>query len=75
MAFNNSQYAEKYVMGITRYLPTPQHNFYSSLSLIADDNDANKKQQKELLEQVDKNQESMKIWSQYCPENFQRYYK
>ena len=35
MAFNNSQEAEKYVMGITGFIPTPQHNFYFSLSLIA----------------------------------------
>jgi class 3 adenylate cyclase len=74
MAFNNSQEAEKYVMGITGFIPTPQHNFYFSLSLIAYYNNANKKQQKELLEQVDKNQDSMKIWSQYCPENFQHKY-
>ncbi|MDE5107848.1 MAG: GAF domain-containing protein [Trichodesmium sp. St17_bin3_1_1] len=74
MAFNNSQEAEKYVMGITGFIPTPQHNFYFSLSLIAYYNNANTKQQKELLEQVDKNQDSMKIWSQYCPENFQHKY-
>ena len=74
MAFNNSQEAEKYVMGITVFIPTPQHNFYFSLSLIAYYNNANTKQQKELLEQVDKNQDSMKIWSQYCPENFQHKY-
>ncbi|NER06329.1 MAG: GAF domain-containing protein, partial [Okeania sp. SIO3C4] len=74
MAFNNSQQAGKFVVAIGGYLPAPQHNFYSSLSLIAYYNDANAKKQKELLEQVEKNQESMKIWSQSCLENFQHKY-
>ncbi|ABG52902.1 serine/threonine protein kinase [Trichodesmium erythraeum IMS101] len=74
IAFKSSQDARKYVMEQMGHLIKPQYNFYSSLSLIAYYNNANTKQQKELLEQVGKNQESMKIWSQYCPENFQHKY-
>jgi predicted ATPase/GAF domain-containing protein len=74
IAFKSSQDARKYVIEQMGHLIKPQDNFYYSLSLIAYYNNANTKQQKELLEQVEKNQESMKIWSQSCLENFQHKY-
>lgn len=64
----------KYVNACRAYLPTPQFNFYSSLSLLAYYCYCNSEQQKQILEQVDKNQQDMKIWAGHCPENFQNKY-
>ncbi|BAZ33082.1 serine/threonine protein kinase [Cylindrospermum sp. NIES-4074] len=66
--------AEKYVKASSSFLTAPQHNFYSSLSYLAYYSAGDIKQQQNLIEQVDKNQESMKIWARYCPENFQHKY-
>jgi predicted ATPase/GAF domain-containing protein len=66
--------AEKYLKSCGGYLTAPQHNFYSSLSLLAHYSACNTNQQKEFLEQVDKNQDNMKLWANHCPENFQHKY-
>ncbi|NER04385.1 MAG: hypothetical protein F6K17_18115, partial [Okeania sp. SIO3C4] len=58
-AFKNSQYADKYVAGMIGYLCTPQHNFYYSLACLAHHNNCDIEQRKELLEQVEKNQEDI----------------
>jgi predicted ATPase/GAF domain-containing protein/tRNA A-37 threonylcarbamoyl transferase component Bud32 len=68
--------AEKYVAAAGSFLTAPQHTFYASLTLLAyaqicDESN----QQRELLEQVDKNLENIKIWAEYCPENFQHKYE
>ncbi|WP_293090330.1 AAA-like domain-containing protein [Okeania sp. SIO3B5] len=73
-AFKNSQYANRYAAGMIGYLCVPQHNFYYSLACLAHHNNCDTEQQKELLEQVEKNQEDMKIWAGHCRENFQHKY-
>ncbi|WP_392530690.1 AAA family ATPase [Nostoc sp. C117] len=73
-AFVNGINAEKFVKASSSYLTAPQHNFYSSLSYLAHYNNCDLKQQKELIYQVDKNQDSMKIWVNHCPANFQHKY-
>ena len=74
-AFRNSQNAEKYVIATSGAVSfSVQHNFYSSLSFLAHYNNCDTEQQKELLEQVEKNQKDMKIWSGHCPANFQNKY-
>ncbi|RUS93814.1 AAA family ATPase [Trichormus variabilis] len=70
----NAINAEKYVKACGVFLPATQHNLYYSLSLIAYYNTCEKNQQTEFIEQVDKNQESMKIWANNCPANFQHKY-
>ncbi|MBD2490788.1 AAA family ATPase [Aulosira sp. FACHB-615] len=70
----NGMQAEQYVKASSSFLTAPQHNFYSSLSFLAAYHSCDVAQQAEFLKQVDKNQESMKIWSQNCPENFQHKY-
>ncbi|BAY23374.1 serine/threonine protein kinase [Calothrix sp. NIES-2100] len=70
----NASNAEKYVKACSVFLHAPQHNFYFSLSLIAQYNSCEINQQKEFIEQIDKNQESMKIWASNCPANFQHKY-
>ncbi|QSJ18001.1 AAA family ATPase [Nostoc sp. UHCC 0702] len=73
-ACTNGINAEKYVKSSSAYLTVPQHKFYSSLAFIAYYNNCDVKQQKKIIEQVDKNQNSMKIWANHCPENFQHKY-
>ncbi|GBF81828.1 AAA family ATPase [Aphanothece sacrum] len=74
-AFKNSQYAGKYVMAISGAVSfNVQHIFYSSLAYLAHYNNFDIEQRKELLEQVENNQESMKIWAENCAENFQHKY-
>ncbi|MDB9512569.1 AAA family ATPase [Kamptonema animale CS-326] len=73
-AFTNSINAEKYVISSGAYITGPQHKFYSSLALLYYYNNCNPIQQVESLEQVTKNQEDMKEWTTYCPENFQNKY-
>ncbi|WP_202219393.1 AAA-like domain-containing protein, partial [Okeania sp. KiyG1] len=73
-AFKNSQSADIYVAEMIGFLCNPQHNFYYSLTCLAHHNNCDAEQQKELLEQVEKNQEDMKIWAGNCRENFQHKY-
>ncbi|NEP77841.1 MAG: serine/threonine-protein kinase PknK, partial [Okeania sp. SIO3B3] len=60
--------------GCATYLPAPQHNFYSSLTFLANYHSSEPTKQKQLLERVEKNQEDMKIWTGHCRENFQHKY-
>ncbi|WP_414575461.1 AAA family ATPase [Anabaena sp. CCY 9402-a] len=73
-AYNNGIDADQYVLSSSAFLTAPQHNFYFSLSLLAHYHACEIKQQKQLVEQVEKNQENMKTWAKYCPENFQHKY-
>ncbi|MGB5768979.1 MAG: AAA-like domain-containing protein, partial [Crocosphaera sp.] len=68
--FNSQQYFD----ACARYLPAPQYKFYSSLTLLANYNNLDSNKTQELLEQVSKNQDNMKIWSSHCQENFQHKY-
>jgi predicted ATPase/GAF domain-containing protein/tRNA A-37 threonylcarbamoyl transferase component Bud32 len=73
-AFECGINAEQYVKSCSYYLPAPQHNFYSSLSFLAHYNNCAIEQQKQILEQVENNQQDMKIWAGHCPANFQNKY-
>ncbi|MEH2364899.1 AAA family ATPase [Nostoc sp.] len=73
-AFKNALKSEKYKNATSAYLTTPQHNFYSSLSFLAHYHNCRSEQQKTILEEVEKNQEDMKIWADHCPANFQNKY-
>jgi len=74
-AYKHSQDATKYVMsGSGATSSSLQNNFYASLTSLAcyDDFSADKK--RECLEKVEENQKSIKIWTEYCPENCQHKY-
>ncbi|TVP61667.1 MAG: GAF domain-containing protein [Nodularia sp. (in: Bacteria)] len=66
--------ASKYIQACSSLFTAPQHNFYLSLAALAEYQNCDVKQQIELIEQVDKNQESMKIWTNHCVANFQHKY-
>ena len=73
-AFCNGIKGEKYLKSTGSYLTTPQYNFYTSLSFLAHYPNCATEQQKQILEQIEKNQEDMKIWASHCPANFQNKY-
>jgi len=66
--------AEENIDACAKYLPAPQHNFYSSLTFLANYHNSDPIKQQKLLQEVNKNQEIMKMWTGHCPENFQHKY-
>ncbi|MCF4965923.1 AAA family ATPase [Nostoc sp. CMAA1605] len=70
----NAINAEKYANASSSYLTAPQHNFYFSLALLAYYHTCDVKERRKLIKQVNKNQESLKLWASHCPENFQHKY-
>ncbi|NET02616.1 MAG: AAA family ATPase [Sphaerospermopsis sp. SIO1G1] len=73
-SFDNTIKAQEYISSCSTYLPAPQYNFYSSLTLLANYSFSEFSDQKKLLQKVEINQEKMKIWASHCPENFQHKY-
>ena len=56
------------------YLVTAQHNFYYSLALLRDIDPTELTRLDGVLAQVLSNQQTMKMWADNCPENFQHKY-
>ena len=73
-AYESALRAEQYKISCGAYVPSPQHNFYSSLSYLANYNNYDSSQQKQLLSKVTENQESIAIWAGHCTGNFQHKY-
>lgn len=67
--------AEKNTITMVSSVTIPQHNFYYSLSLIADYVNVSSSQQKVYLNQVELNQAQMKEWAVHCPSNYQNKYE
>ncbi|NER79865.1 MAG: AAA family ATPase [Leptolyngbya sp. SIO1D8] len=63
----------KYIQACSVYLPAPQFNFYSSLSMLAHSTEHTKNKQ-QLLENVSQNQNELREWASHCPANFQNKY-
>ncbi|MEB3339934.1 AAA family ATPase [Okeania sp.] len=66
--------AKKYIGFITGTLPTTEFNFYYSLILIAFYPNVSEIKQKEYWQQVEINQQQMKIWADNCADNFEHKY-
>lgn len=66
--------AEEYATAIPGLLVVAQHNFYSSLALLAEYPNLDGKEQHEYLNKVDSLQKSMKQWALHAPSNFQHKY-
>ncbi len=73
-AINYTVKAQRYISCCATYLPAPHHNFYGSLTLLANYQSSDLIEQQQLLKQVSKNQEDMKIWASHCQANFQHKY-
>ncbi|MEH1896617.1 MAG: AAA family ATPase [Nostoc sp.] len=70
----NSQQARSYEQAIAGNLMIVPSYFYHSLSLLVLYPDMSSEEQNESLPQVVKNQETMKIWAEQAPMNFQHKY-
>ncbi|NET29953.1 ATP-binding sensor histidine kinase [Okeania sp. SIO1I7] len=66
--------AKKYLTFITGTVPTTEFNFYYSLILAALYSHVSESKQKEYWQQLEKNQQQMKIWADNCQENFEHKY-
>lgn len=73
-AYESALRAEQYKISCGAYVPSPQHNFYSSLAYLANYNNYDLSQQEKFLSKVTENQESMVIWAGHCTDNFQHKY-
>ncbi len=69
-ALDCSLKAKEYIKGITGMVLVPVHNFFHSLTLAALCRCASQPEQCDYPEQINRNQESMFIWAENCPENY-----
>jgi len=74
MALENAKNAEKYKEFCRGLYGVAANNFYYSLGLLASCSNATPQKQKEILKQVSSQQETMKIWANFAPMNFQHKY-
>ena len=65
--------AEKFIQACSAYLPAPQHNFYSSLALVAHCKNC-AENQKDLISKIEANQNKLKLLTSHCSANFQHKY-
>lgn len=69
-AIHYSRAAEQLLSTIFAQIPVAEHNWYSSLILLALYPEATKEKQKQYWEKLEVNQKQMKIWAENCPDNF-----
>ena len=74
-AVENARQADKYKAPVGGMLMTAQHNFYYSLTLLAQYPNVSETEQREYLEQVATNQQTMRHWANNCPANYQHKYE
>jgi predicted ATPase/serine phosphatase RsbU (regulator of sigma subunit)/tRNA A-37 threonylcarbamoyl transferase component Bud32 len=73
-AVENARQADKYKAPLGGLMVTAQLNFYYSLSLLAQYPNVSETEQREYLEQVATNQQTMRHWANNCPANYQHKY-
>jgi len=73
-ALDCSVKAKEYIKGITGMALVPVHNFFHSLTLAALCRGAQQPERNNYLEQISKNQETMSVWAENCPENYRSKY-
>jgi serine phosphatase RsbU (regulator of sigma subunit) len=74
-AVENARQADKYKAPVGGMISTAQFNFYYSLSLLAQYPNVSETEQREYLEQVATNQQTMRHWANHCPANYQHKYE
>ena len=73
-AVNSAKNAAGNKQSMKGLLPYAEHNFYYSLSLLANYLNQEEQERKQYIEQVAANQREMKIWADHAPMNFQHTY-
>ncbi|MEG3956598.1 AAA family ATPase [Microcoleus sp. herbarium2] len=74
-AIENAREADKYKAPVGGQMVTAQLNFYYSLSLLAQYPNVSETEQREYLEQVATNQQTMRHWANNCSANYQHKYE
>ncbi|MEG4235880.1 hypothetical protein QUA40_28155 [Microcoleus sp. Pol11C3] len=74
-ALENARQADKYKAPVSGMIMIGQLNFYYSLSLLAQYPHVSETEQREYLEQVATNQQTMRHWANNCPANYQHKYE
>jgi len=74
-AVENGKQGDKYKQAFGGLIITGQLNFYYSLSLLAQYPNVSETEQREYLEQVATNQQTMRHWANNCPANYQHKYE
>ncbi|MEG4852418.1 AAA family ATPase [Microcoleus sp. B5-D4] len=75
VAVENARQADKYKAPAGGLMATAQLNFYYSLSLLAQYPHVSETEQREYLQQVATNQQTMRHWANNCPANYQHKYE
>jgi diguanylate cyclase (GGDEF)-like protein/PAS domain S-box-containing protein len=73
-AVKNGEDAAGNKQALEGILPYAEHNFYYSLSLLANYLNLEDRERKQYIEQVAANQKEMKTWAVHAPMNFQHTY-
>jgi len=73
-AIENAKSMEKYQESISGLIHSTQHNFYSSLALLAKYPNVSETDKKKYIKQVKSSQKRMKEWSIYAACNFEHKY-
>ncbi|GAA6618330.1 EAL domain-containing protein [Scytonema sp. NUACC26] len=73
-AVKNAENAAANKQSLEGLLASAEHNFYYSLSLLANYPNQNVQERKQYIEQVAVNQKEMKTWADHAPMNFQHNY-
>jgi len=73
-ALNSASLAAEHLESVMGMIVASVHNFYYSLSLLAEYPQGTKQEQEKYLHQVELNQEKMQFWASYAPGNFQHKY-
>jgi predicted ATPase/signal transduction histidine kinase len=74
-ALENIEQAEQFVGGVVGFMQSAQHNFYSSLILLASCTNSPADRQAHYLSKVDANQTKLKHWATHAPANYQHKYE
>ncbi|NEP09821.1 MAG: GAF domain-containing protein [Symploca sp. SIO2C1] len=72
-AYFDSIEAQKYINSCKVHLPASQYLFYATLTLIANYKNS-KFEDIKLVESINDNLTTLKLWASHCPENFQHKY-
>ncbi|AFY84798.1 trifunctional serine/threonine-protein kinase/ATP-binding protein/sensor histidine kinase [Oscillatoria acuminata] len=69
-AFENAGMAANYLDGLTAVYPLPLFYFYNSLAVLGVYGNRPESEQEILWNKVEENQEKMKKWAEFAPDNF-----
>ncbi|MBD2667184.1 serine/Threonine protein kinase and Signal Transduction Histidine Kinase (STHK) with GAF sensor [Richelia sinica FACHB-800] len=73
-AVNSAKLGKPYTASVTGQILVSQHNFYYSLSLLAEYPQLSPQEQEAQIQEILANQAEMKMWAEHAPMNYQHKY-